>query len=127
MAIRPGAAKKAPARTAEDAGGVTLTIQDLRAEVSGAASRSDARLSRLLAVVSESILQYASQAPAAIQNEAACRLCAYLLNCSAGTVRRGEVGNSASVEFVTNHAPFFRNSGAAALLAPWRVRRAGVV
>ena len=50
----------------------------------------------------------------------------YLAGSDYGGLRSETVG-SRSFEFQTNHAPAFRNSGAKALLSPWRVRRAGAI
>ena len=70
---------------------------------------------------------YAPGAPQALKDEALIRFAGYLAGSDfGGIVSENSVG-SAQVEYVTNHAAMFRNSGAAALLTGWRIRRAGSI
>ena len=84
------------------------------------------RTAALLAVESATLTvdKYAPDAPHALSNEAAVRFTGYLLQADYGTVRAEALGPK-SVEYVTNHAAAFRNSGAAALLSPYKHRRGG--
>ena len=69
-------------------------------------------MTRLLAVVEAMVEKYAPNAPAALQNEAAIRICGYLFDAPAAP------GGAA-------YANALRNSGAAVLLLPWREYRLG--
>ena len=81
---------------------------------------------RYLAVVTERVNRYAPLAPDAVSNSAAIRFAAYLLTSEAGTIQSETLGPK-SVAYVVNHADMFRRSGAAGLLSPWKVRRAGLI
>ena len=98
---------------------VTLTVAQLAEVISGDAAR-------LLPVVQAVVQDYAPKAPEALQNEAAIRFASYLADAGSGASSRIEIGEL-TVERVTNHAPAFRNCGAAALLTRYRVRRAGAI
>ena len=98
---------------------VTLDAAALAAAVGRAAD--DPTVARMRPVVVDAVEGYASAAPEATANEAAIRTLGYMLtaNASAAEFQIGalrikpvEVGN------------VLRRSGAAALLAPWRQRRA---
>lgn len=78
----------------------------IRADLSDAA-----RLRKAAVAVVE---RYAPDAPPAVSNEAVVRLAGYMLD--APPAGAGE-----------SHAAALRNSGAAGLLSPWRVRRAGTI
>ena len=79
---------------------------------------------RLLGVASRMVLDYAPKAPTVMLNEAVIRFAGYLLQSDFGEVRSATVGPM-SIEYNTNHAAAFRNSGAAMLLTRYKVRRAG--
>ena len=101
---------------------VTITAQ-LIADETGA---SVDRATRVLAVATEAVTHYAPDAPEALQNESVLRFAGYLLGSDYGAVRKEGIGPR-DVEYVVNHAAMFRNSGAAALLTRYRVRRAGSI
>ncbi len=71
------------------------------------------------------IQRYAPEAPQEIKDEALIRFAAILYTPvdSQTKMQDGEM----IMEFETNHAAFFRRSGAAALLSPWKIRRAGAI
>ena len=102
---------------------VTIDAQGL-ADATGAELGN---ATRLLSVATIQVQDYAPKAPTALQNEAVIRFAGYLDQ--AGTY--GAVASSAvgplTASYVVNHAPMFRNSGAAALLTRYRVRRGGKV
>ena len=102
---------------------VTITATELADLIGGRADQS-AEPARLLAVGTAMVEDYAPEAPEALQNEAVIRFCGYLAQADFGTVREETLGPH-SVGWITNHAAAFRNSGAAALLTRYRVRRAG--
>lgn len=83
-----------------------------------------ATANRLRAVAGAVVDRYAPDAPTEIANEAKLRFGAYLLNTS-DTLGYRKLNMGVDVEMMHLHGPMFRNSGAAALLTPWRVRRAG--
>ena len=84
------------------------------------------RATRLLAVATEVVERYASNAPEALQNEAVTRLAGYLGQSDYGTIRQEAIGPK-SVEYHLNHAAMFRNSGAESLLTRYKVRRGGAI
>lgn len=100
--------------------GVTVTAAELAAETGIETDRAD----RLLAVATQVVTEYATDAPTVLLNEAVIRFAGYLGQSDYGTIRREELGPKA-VEYQMNHAAAFRNSGAAALLTRYKRRRAG--
>ncbi|MCY4360808.1 MAG: hypothetical protein OXE42_01285 [Gammaproteobacteria bacterium] len=95
---------------------------------------SNAEIERLGAVASARVEQYAPGAPDPIKTEAVILFSGYLLESArAGYgVKRGDSTDlnghvSVSGDYVTNHGAGFRNCSAAALLSPWKVRRAGAI
>lgn len=84
------------------------------------------RLDGLMAVASALVEREAPAAKQAAKNEAVVRMAGYLRQSDYGGIRSETIGPK-SVEYAMNHAPAFRNSGAKALLAPWKVRRAGAI
>ena len=104
--------------------GVTLTASEL-AEIIG--TELD-EAERLLAVASAMVSRYAPDAPTAVVNEATVRFSGYLASSEAsgyGAYRQVGVGFDVGLQHL--HGPAFRNSGAAMLLSPWRIRRAGAI
>ena len=98
-----------------------------RACLGGAIGADDeSTLDRLGAVAAALVEREAPGAPQEIRNEAAIRMAGYLWQSDFGGVRAEAVGE-VSFEHSTNHGMAFRNCGAKALLAPWKVRRAGVI
>jgi len=94
---------------------VTLTVADLRAALRlNDSAEETAQATRLLAYASEAVERHAPDAPPAIQNEAVVRLAGYAYD-------RPEAPAGAG------YANELRNSGAASLLLPYRVHRAGIV
>ena len=66
-------------------------------------------------------------APPAVKTEACVRVIGYVAQADFGAViEESTVGNK-TVQWTTNHAAIFRNSGAKGLLAPWKVRRGGTI
>lgn len=100
----------------------SITLAELAQRVTG----DESALPQLLEVASAHVERYAPGAPVACRNEAIVRFVGYLAAASPGHLRRLDVGNT-ELEFVSNHASAFRNSGAAMLLSPWRVRHAGTI
>ena len=98
----------------------------LKAAISAPDSISDERIGGIGAAASAMIERYAPGAPVALRDEALIRAAGYLLDAGTGAVAKESVG-PLSLDRVTNHAPAFRNCGAAALLSRWRVRRAGAI
>ena len=88
---------------------------------------ADAATNSLGETASALVEQYAPSAPQAIKDEATIRAGGYLAQSDFGGIASENSVGSAQVEYVTNHAAMFRNSGAAALLTGWRIRRAGSI
>ena len=86
---------------------------------------SDDRINRLGATAAAMVEQYAPAAPQPLKNEAVVRFAGYLEEANYGALRSETTGDLESAH--NNHAAMFRNSGAAALLSRWRVRRAGAI
>ena len=90
------------------------------------ATPSNDRIDRLGATAAAMVEQYAPAAPQPLKNEAVIRFAGYLKEANFGARRSDKVGDL-EAEYAANHAAMFRNSGAAALLSRWRVRRAGAI
>ncbi len=86
----------------------------------------DAPIQRVGSVAAERVEREASDAPQAIKDESVIRFAGYLFASDFGGILREELGPQ-RIEYVTNHSAAFRNSGAAGLLSPWKIRRAGVI
>ena len=92
---------------------VTLTVAELSAAMRlGDSAEETAEATRLLAFATEAVTKHASEAPDATQNEAVIRMAAYLFD-------QPNAGRG------TGYANAGRNSGAWAILLPYRIHRAG--
>ena len=92
---------------------VTLTQVELSAALRlGTSAEEIAESTRLLTYATEAVTQHAPHAPDAVQNEAAIRLAGYLFD--QPFAGRGD-----------SYANALRNSGAARMLLPYRIHRAG--
>ena len=96
----------------------------LKAET-GRTDATDDQVDRIAGAASAVIERYAAEAPEAIRSEAMVRLCGYLLNSAFEQAATLEKMGELTREFPSNHSAAFRHCGAQALLAPWKVRRAG--
>ena len=106
--IPPAATQRQSTTTA-----VTLTADQLAAALRlGDSSEETAEVTRLLAYATEAVTKHAPDAPTAIANEAVIRLTSYLFD--QPNAGRGVM-----------YANAMRNSGAAAILLPYREHRAG--
>ena len=86
----------------------------------------DALAQRLGPVAGAMVEREAPGAPQAVKDEAVIRFAGYLRAADWGDISKTTLGPK-STDFVTNHAPMFRNCGAKGLLSPWKIRRAGVI
>lgn len=86
----------------------------------------DARVQALGMMASARVEKEAPGAPQAIRDEAVIRYAGYMDQADPGTVESESFGPG-SVTYQRNHAGAFRLCGAYGLLAPWKVRRAGVI
>ena len=92
---------------------MTLTVAELSAALRlGDSAEETAEATRLLAFTTEAVTKHAPDAPDVAHNEAAIRLAGYLFD--QPTAGRG-----------AGYADSLRNSGALAILLPYRVHRAG--
>ena len=92
---------------------VSLSVSQLAASMRlGDSAEETAEATRLLQYASSSVIKQAPGAPAVVQNEAVIRLAAYLFDMP-------NAGRGAG------YADALRNSGAAAILLPHRIHRAG--
>ena len=106
-----------------------ITAAELVASIvyaySGRKLSADSQLAyatRLLPVARAIVEKYADAAPEAIKNESIIRICGYFAEARFG----GFVSNETKIP-PSSHAAAFRNSGAQALVSPWKRRRAGRV
>ena len=99
-----------------------ITPEALHAAIGGELEHAE----RLLAFAKERVEKTAPTAPDPVCNEAVIRYAGYMLQSDFGGIRREEIGPK-STEYVTNHANAWRNSGAAGILAPWAIKRAGAI
>ena len=87
----------------------------------------DARIKRIGATASAHVERYAGRGtPQNCKDQATELFSGYLSQARTGPVTKIALGTF-STERMTNHAAMFRNSGAAALLAPWKIRRGGAI
>ena len=94
---------------------ITITVTELLAALRlGDSAAETAQAVRLLAYASTAVTKHAPNAPSVVQNEAVTRLAGYLFD--QPFVGRGPA-----------YANALRNSGAAAILLPYRIHRAGSV
>ena len=94
---------------------VTLTVAQLAAAIRvGDSTEETAEVTRLLSYATVAVEHHAPDAPDVVHNEAVVRLAGYLY----------DAPNAASR---TNYANAMRNSGAARILLPYRIHRAGSV
>lgn len=104
----------------------TAAIARLKATVAGRAAESDEAACALGEAAAARVEAYAPDAPQALRDEAAIRFAGYLAQADFATVKSETIGPR-STEYNMDHAAAWRNSGAAMLLSPWRVRRAGKI
>lgn len=105
---------------------VTITEAQLRA-ATGKELDDATDFARLLDVATQSVTDYAPGAPDALQNEAVIRFAGYLAESKNFGAKMEATVGPLTVKHVQNHAAMFRNSGAAALITRYKVRRAGAV
>ena len=92
---------------------VTITVSALRDALRiGETAEETAEVTRLLAYATEAVERYAPDAPDVVQNEAVIRLAGYIYDSPNTSARTG-------------YANALSNSGAADMLFPYRVHRAG--
>ena len=100
-------------------------IARLRAAVAGRAE-SDEAACALGEMASARVEREAPLAPQNTRDQATIRYAGYMAQADFGTVQDETIG-PLSQTHVTNHAAAFRLCGAYGLLAPWKIRRAGVI
>ena len=96
------------------------------AELAEALGVNQALADRLHAVALALVERYASSAPEAIQSEAIIRASGWLAEQPMASIRSEETGDIRT-SYATSGTNALKHSGATALLAPWRVYRAGVI
>ena len=84
------------------------------------------RARRVLPAVMRRVEDYAPAAPTELKREAAIRFGGYILSSDFGAISKESLGPM-DRELTVNHSNAWRNSGAAALIARYRVRRAGAI
>ena len=92
------------------------------------------RAGALVEVAGLAVERYAPGAPAAVKLEAVNRFASYLADQGTGAIRSytesdetGPKQSNRNTEYVADHAGAFRRCGCAALLSPYKKRRAGVI
>lgn len=108
---------------------ITITLDDFAAVIGFDDLTADrARYQRLYEMAQERINNYAPLAPTAVKNEAMVRFGGYFAQSDFGGVQSEAIGpRSVTYTPPSTNAAAFRHSGAAALLSPYRRRRAGAV
>ena len=108
-----------------------IAISVLKDAISPGASSIE--IERLGMACSLRVEKHAPLAPAAIRTEALILLAGYLLEAGkngAGALRGEQYevdGLKIEKQMASNHAAAFKNCGAAGILSPWKVRRAGAI
>ena len=105
---------------------LTAARDYLRANFAGRTD-DDASLIALGEAASALVERYAPGAPAAIKTEAVTRCVGYMAQSDFGGVASETSVGSQTVAWTVNHSGMFRNCGAAGLMSPWRIRRAGAI
>ena len=100
---------------------VTITATQLQAAIGSDADTA----TRLLAVCTELVDNYAAFAPELVANEAVIRTAGWLVEQPPGVMSQS-VGDGLSIDYRGGTSPL-RNSGAMALLSPWKKRRARAI
>ena len=108
-----------------DAAALDAARDYLRAQVAGRTD-DDAALDALAEAGAALVERHAPGAPAAVRSEALVRIVGYLAGSDYGAIVKESIGPQ-DFELTVNHSSCFRNCGAAALLSPWRVRRARAI
>ena len=103
---------------------LTAAVACLRAEIGD--DGTDDRIKALGSAAGALVERHAPGAPQAVRNEAVIRTVGWLREAPADGVRRMSAGPF-DVSYSTAMVSALRHSGAMAVLAPWRVRRAGVI
>ena len=112
--------------------GTTLPMQReraiarLREAIQGRAADSDDAACALGALAAARVELEAPDAPQAVRDEAVIRYAGYMAGSDYGGVVDETIGPQ-SITYAMNHAAAYRNCGAAGLLAPWKIRRAGAI
>ena len=109
-----------------DAAAKAAAIARLKAAIGGRAGESDEEASALGQLASARVEREAPGGPQAVRDEAVIWFAGYFSQADYGTIRKEDIGPRVA-EYVVNHANAWRNSGAAGLLAPWKIRRAGAI
>ncbi len=101
-------------------------VAQLREAIRGRANDSDEAANHLGMVGAAMVEDYAPGAPQPLKDEAVIRFAGYLAQSDFDSIAKESVG-PLDVEYATNHANAWRNSGAGMLLTRWKVRRGGVI
>ena len=101
-------------------------IARLREAIQGRAADSDEAACALGELAAARVELEAPDAPQAVRDECVIRYAGYMAQADFGGVVDETIGPM-SITYTVNHAAAFRNCGAAGLLAPWKVRRAGAI
>ena len=101
-------------------------IARLKAAVAGRAATSDEAACALGELAAARVEREAPGAPQAVKRRSGASVMqATWRQADFGAIRKEIIGPR-DVEYIANHANAWRNCGAAGLIAPWKVRRAGV-
>ena len=119
---RPPEFVEQDAAVVEPSPAAVLTAAELAAVLRVALPRA----TELLASATQRVEDYAPFAPAALKRESTIRFAGYIAEAGFGAISKRGAG-PLEAEYVTNHGNAWRNSGAAGLLARYRVRRAGAI
>ena len=107
---------------------IAAAIATLRTDCIIESSATDEEINRIGQATAAMIEKEAAGAPDPIKTEAVIRLAAYIYwtTKSQGFVS-DQLGPKTTVYSQHNHADMFRRSGAKGMLAPWRIRHAGMI
>lgn len=104
----------------EALGGIGGLVRDVEA----AWEDEDAERTRAITTAAFMVCRYAPDAPDAVTREAIARCAGWLRETPVGNLEEEEVGDQRA-KYQPSQMSALRNSGAMALLNPWKVRRAG--
>ena len=101
-----------------------VAVQTAKTALAAAIGSSEEVAGRLGPVVAALVERYADGAPEAVKSEAVIRASGWLQRSKPGLRKIGI--SSVDIEYSSGQSAL-RNSGAMALLSPWKIRRAGAI
>ncbi|MCY4572907.1 MAG: hypothetical protein OXF01_08900 [Gemmatimonadetes bacterium] len=110
----------------ETLGGVAALVDAARPEIELFQTGHDRELDRVVEVAAHLVCRWCPDAPDVVLKEAILRCAGYLAEAPRENLA-AEAAGQRRAEYAPGQLAALRHSGAMAVLAPWKVRRAGVI